>query len=57
MLIITRGNKDLDRLAAARCLSGSNNVPKALKDMELRFGAVWWDLVKIRRRGRVQRWT
>ena len=40
VLMTTRGNKDLDRLAAAGCLGGSNNVPKALKDMELRFGAL-----------------
>jgi len=40
VLMTTRGNKDLDRLAAAGCLGGSDNVPKALEDMELRFGAL-----------------
>ncbi|PMD38586.1 hypothetical protein L207DRAFT_583993 [Hyaloscypha variabilis F] len=40
VLMTTRGNKDLDRPAAAGCLGGSHNVPKALEDMELRFGAL-----------------
>jgi hypothetical protein len=40
VLMTTRGNKDLDKLAAAGCLGGPNNVPKTLKDMELRFGAL-----------------
>jgi hypothetical protein len=40
VLMTTRGNKDLDRLAASGCLGGSNNVPEALKDMKLRFGAL-----------------
>jgi hypothetical protein len=40
MLITTRDNKDLDKLIVIKCLNGSNNVLKALEDMELRFNAL-----------------
>jgi hypothetical protein len=53
VLMTTRGNKDLDRLAAAGCLGGSNNVPKALEDLELRFGGL--DLVVVVRFNRCKR--
>lgn len=38
VVMTTRGNRELDQLAAGGCLGGKNNVPERLEKLEVVFG-------------------